>query len=115
MAIHANQIRIERLEKTKKVKEGKDNEGGKQDERLKEVKFKFKVVAKSKTLKLQGGSRLGKPPRPRQEYPKCMETSPFQGQDIRYKQVQVVMRKFLRTSSSIQGFTSSQRLNKFIR
>ena len=77
LAIHANQIQIGRLEKTRKVKEGKDNEGGKQDERLKEVKFDFKAVAKSKTLKLQGGSRLGKPPRPRKDYPKCMETSPF--------------------------------------
>ena len=82
---------------------------------MREVKFNFKVVAKSKALKLQRSSHARKPSRPRQDYPKCIEASPFQGQDIRYKQVQVVMRKFLRTSSSIQGFTSSQGLNKFIR
>ena len=104
-----------RLEKIGKVKEGKDNEGRGQDERLKEVKFDFKVVAKSKALKLQRSSHPSKPLRPRQDYSKCMKTSSFQGQDIKYKQVRVVMRKFLRTSSSIQGFTSSQGLNKFIR
>ena len=104
-----------RLEKTRKVKEGKENEGRKQDKRLKEVKFDFKVVAKSKALKLQRSSHPGEPSRPRQDYPKCMKTSSFQGQDIKYKQVRVVIRKFLRTSSSIQDFTSSQGLNKFIR
>ena len=104
-----------RLEKTCKVKEGKDNEGRRRDERLKEVKFDFKVVAKSKAPKLQRGSHLGKPSRPRQDYPKCMKTSSSQGQDIKYKQVRVVMRKFLRTRSIIQGFTSSQGLNRFIR
>ena len=104
-----------RLEKTRKVKEDKDDEGRGRDERLKEVKFDFKVVAKSKALKLQRSSHPSKPSRPRQDYPKCMKTSSFQGQDIKYKQVRVVMRKFLRTSSSIQGFTSSQGLNKFIR
>ena len=80
-----------------------------------EVKFDFKVVAKSKALKLQRGSHPSNLSRPRQDYPKCMKTSSFQGQDNKYKQVRVVMRKFLRTSSSIQGFTSSQGLNKFIR
>ena len=107
LAIHAYQIRIGRLERTRKVKEGKDNEEGKRDERLKEVKFDFKVVAKSKALKLQRSSHLGKPSRPRQDYHKCMKISSFQGQDIKYKQVWVVMTKFLRTSSSIQGFTLS--------
>lgn len=74
--LNANQIRIGRLEKTRKVKEDKDN-GGKRDERLKEVKFNFKVVAKSKALKLQGASHPGKSLRPKQDYPKCIETSPF--------------------------------------
>ena len=82
LAIHAIQIRIGRLEKTRKVKEGKDNEGRGRDKRLKEVKFDFKVVAKSKAPKLQRGSHLGKPSRPRQDYPKCMKTSSFQGQTL---------------------------------
>ena len=76
--MHANQVQIGRLKRTRKVKEGKDNEGGKRDERLKEVKFDFKVVAKSKALKLQRSLHPGKPSRPKQDYPKCMETSPFQ-------------------------------------
>ena len=75
--VHANQIRIGRLERTKKVKKRKDNEGGKRDERVEEVQFDFKEVAKSKALKLQGGSYPGKPLRPRQDYPKYIETSPF--------------------------------------
>ena len=54
---------------------------------IEEVKFNFKVVAKSKALKLQRSSHPGKPSRPRQDYPKCMKTSSFQGQDIKYKQV----------------------------
>ena len=33
--MHANRIWVGRLERTRKVKEGKDNEGGKRDERLK--------------------------------------------------------------------------------
>ena len=73
--------------KIRKVKEDKDNEGRGRDERLKEVKFNFKVVAKSKTLKLRRSSHPEKPSRPRQDYPKCMKTSSFQGQDIKYKQV----------------------------
>ena len=66
-----------------------------------EVKFDFKVVAKEQSSRVTGGSHLGKPPRPRQDYPKCMKTLPFRGRDIKCKQVQVVVRKFLRTSSSI--------------
>ena len=49
-----------RLEKTRKVKEGKYNEGRRRDKRLMEVKFNFKVVAKSKALKLQRGSHPSK-------------------------------------------------------
>ena len=39
--MHANQIRIGRLERTRKVKEGKDNEGGKREERLKGGQVRF--------------------------------------------------------------------------
>ena len=46
---------------------------------MREVKFDFKVVAKSKALKLQRSSHPDKPSRPRQDYPKCMKTSSFQG------------------------------------
>ena len=56
-----------RLEKTRKVKEVKDNDGRRRDERLKEVKFNFKVVAKSKALKLQRSSHPRKKTRPRQD------------------------------------------------
>ena len=62
LAMHANQIQIGRLEMTRKVKE---------------VKFDFKVVAKSKALKLQRGSHPSKPSRPRQDDPQCMKTSSF--------------------------------------
>ena len=82
---------------------------------MREVRFDFKVLAESKALKLQRSSHPSKPSRPRQDYPKCMKTSSFQGQGIKYKQVQGVMRKFLRMSASIQGFTLSEGLNKFIR
>ena len=59
-----------------------------------EVKSDFKVVAKSKAHKLQRGSHLAKPSRPRQDYPKCMKTSSFHDHDNKYKQVRVAMRKF---------------------